>query len=392
MGFLAGARQFTMTRMLLLLIPFLAVYGGVHWYLVRRCQLGGITGYRLLVPLVVWCVLMTVGPIVVVNMDALPSVAVKAAIALVVYLWMAFLFLFLVWSHLLRFGRWSIEQVGRRFRGPSWRLLSPRGELILHLGVTCGLLVYGGYEGTCLKTERLAIPAPQLPPGTQFRLAILADLHLGVLDNTARVERVLTALEATHPDLVIGLGDLTDVQMHDLDPIAAQFRQLQPPAGKLAVLGNHEWYAGLRKSVDFLHDAGFAVLRDTASSVIPHLTMVGFDDPSVRAEATGDGTREASLLRSIDPHDLIIVLRHRPVIASGTIDLFDLQLSAHTHGGQLWPYLYVTFLEYGFWPGLTAIGQRSNLYVGRGAATFGPPVRVFAPPEITVVDLIGPTR
>lgn len=379
----------------LLLLPFLAIYGAAHWLLIRRFMIAGFTRPAILAPVGIWSFLMIFGPPFVVNVEGF-SPETLAAIASVVYTWLAFMFLFLFWSHLLRLTRRLAETLGRGSRDSAWRLISHRAEFLIHLGLVIGMVLYGFWEAANPRLVQLEIADPRIPPETRFRVAFICDLHLSYFDNTPRVRRTLDLLETARPDLLLAGGDLTDVQMHDAASMSALFASLSTPSGRFAVIGNHEVYAGLDAALKFHADAGFRMLRGEAVDVAPFLTVAGFDDPTVRARTfpvpTDLPASDAVVLAGIDHKRFTIVVRHQPSIASGTTDLFDLQLSGHTHGGQIWPWIWMTRLKYAYWPGLTAIGSRSRLYVSRGSATIGPQIRIFAPPEVTIIDLVHGSR
>jgi len=170
-----------MTKKLIALSPFVLIFTALHWLLIRRFMLAGFNSRRTVAAMVVWCLLMIGGPTFVVNMDFIPSVTMKAGIALVVYIWMAFILLFTIWSHALRLVRVLLERCFRGGREPSWRLLSPRAELGLHLGVVGGLLLLGGWLAVNPRLERLEIRDSRIPQGASYRIAFISDLHLGVL-------------------------------------------------------------------------------------------------------------------------------------------------------------------------------------------------------------------
>ncbi|MDO9309655.1 MAG: metallophosphoesterase, partial [Deltaproteobacteria bacterium] len=158
--------------------------------------------------------------------------------------------------------------------------------------------------------------------------------------------------------------------------------------GKFAVVGNHEVFAGLRQAIEFTRSAGFTVLRGQSVALPNGITITGIDDPVVsRVERSGQRT-EKTLLEALPDGSFRLLLKHRPLISPGSDGLFDLQLSGHVHKGQLFPFNFLVKLTHPIPCGTTTTASGSQLHVSRGTGTWGPPMRLFAPPEVTVIDVI----
>jgi len=197
-------------------------------------------------------------------------------------------------------------------------------------------------------------------------------------------------LEKVKPDLVVATGDLVDAQMDKLDNLATMLAALNPPMGKFAITGNHEFYAGIRQSGRFLKAAGFKLLRNEDLKLNGFLTIVGVDDPVGKrryAENGMVGKKEKLLLADSDSERFTLLLKHRPTVDEESLGRFDLQLSGHTHGGQIFPFNLITRLFYPNQRGLHRLDKASVLYVSRGTGTWGPPMRFLSPPEVTLVEL-----
>ncbi len=184
------------------------------------------------------------------------------------------------------------------------------------------------------------------------------------------------------------------------DGLAGMLADVQAPLGKFAVLGNHEFYAGLSQSLAFHAAAGFTMLRQEHVAVTPQLILAGVDDPAGTHLSGSQEPDESNALPALerrsatqaaaaaDPRPFVILLKHRPDVHPSSLGRFDLQLSGHTHGGQIFPFHIVHRLIYKYHPGLTDLGGGSKLYLSRGAGTWGPPMRLFAPPEVTIIKLL----
>lgn len=147
--------------------------------------------------------------------------------------------------------------------------------------------------------------------------------------------------------------------------------------------GNHEAYAGLKDALAFTERAGFVTLRGRAVTVAGLLDVAGVDDPAVAS-----GGSERDLLASLPRDRFTLLLKHRPRVDPDAVGLFDLQLSGHTHDGQIFPFTVVVRLAHPTMAGRYPLSQGSELYVSRGSGTWGPPFRVGAPPEVTIVELV----
>jgi hypothetical protein len=169
--------------------------------------------------------------------------------------------------------------------------------------------------------------------------------------------------------------------------LAAMLAELNPPLGKFAITGNHEFYAGIGQSERFLKAAGFTLLRNERLNVAEQLYIVGVDDPAVRRRNQTKGDDEESLLAGLSRERFTLLLKHRPTVETESLGKFDLQLSGHTHGGQIFPFHLITRLFYPREDGLHRLEKGSVLYISRGTGTWGPPMRFLSPPEVTVFEL-----
>jgi predicted MPP superfamily phosphohydrolase len=190
------------------------------------------------------------------------------------------------------------------------------------------------------------------------------------------------------PDFFFMVGDLVDGEMSGRDREAELLRSHGAKYGAFAVTGNHEFYAGVEQAVNFMRRAGFSVIRDgrvDAAGVV----LIGLDDPAkggrnfYAAEVLPDDldfSRPAA-------DSLVLLLKHRPQVVEDTEGKFDLQLSGHTHGGQIWPFGYIVSWANESVQGLSRKGGGA-VYVSNGAGFWGPPLRFLAPPEVVVIDIV----
>jgi predicted MPP superfamily phosphohydrolase len=215
----------------------------------------------------------------------------------------------------------------------------------------------------------------------------LTDVHLGGVFALERFRKVMDIVRTAKPDLLLISGDLLDGEADflrtGLQKEAEMLSTHGARFGAFAIAGNHEFRLGVARAEDFARRAGVVLLRD-AQTDVAGITLVGLDDPAKFGRNVFEIPRLPEGLTF--PEDkFTLLLKHRPGVLPETEGKFDLQLSGHTHGGQIWPYHYAVKWFYGYVQGLSYKGSGA-VYVGNG--TGGPPLRFLAPPEVVVIDLI----
>ncbi|MFE2164692.1 metallophosphoesterase, partial [Streptomyces sp. NPDC059447] len=242
---------------------------------------------------------------------------------------------------------------------------------------------YGVLRGPSVK--RVRVPLAKLPRAAHgFRIAVVSDVHLGPILGRAHTQRIVDTVNRTQPDLIAVVGDLVDGNVHDLGPAAEPLRGLAARHGSYFVTGNHEYFSGARQWVDHVRELGLTPLEN-ARRALPYFDLAGVND--IAGESEGEGPDFAAALGDRDRARTAVLLAHQPVVIHDAVRHgVDLQLSGHTHGGQLWPGNYLAELANPTVAGLERYGD-TQLYVSRGAGAWGPPVRVGAPSDITIVEL-----
>lgn len=269
---------------------------------------------------------------------------------------------------------------------PSRRLFVSRvvgGSAAAVAAGTVGYGAYGVLRGP--KVKRVTVPLAKLPRAAHgFRIAVVSDIHLGPILGRNFTRRVVDTINATQPDLIAVVGDLVDGSVEDLRPAAAPLAGLRARHGAFFVTGNHEYFSGAEQWVEHVRELGLRPLRN-ARTELPGFDLAGVDD--VAGESEGKGPDFAKALGDRDRSRASVLLAHQPVVIHDAVEHgVDLQLSGHTHGGQLWPGNFIADLANPTLAGLERYGD-TQLYVTRGAGAWGPPVRVGAPSDITVVEL-----
>ena len=234
------------------------------------------------------------------------------------------------------------------------------------------------------------ITLAKLPPALDgFTIVQLSDLHVGLTIDRAFVQRVVDHANRLSPDVIALTGDFVDGRVDDLRDDVAPLRELRAKHGVYAITGNHEYYSGADPWIAEISSLGVRYLRNDRVAIgdaDAGFDLAGVDDYSARGDGHGEDFAKATAGR--DPSRALVMLAHQPRQVRRAADFgVDLQLSGHTHGGQIWPWHYVVKLQQG---GLLAgryQHEGTQLYVSRGCGYWGPPVRLLAPLEITRVIL-----
>ncbi|MEU8575362.1 metallophosphoesterase [Streptomyces asoensis] len=265
------------------------------------------------------------------------------------------------------------------------------------LGVSATLLVWGYAEARRVpRVRRLDVQLPRLGAGLDgLRVALITDTHYGPLDRARWSARVCETVNSLEADLVCHTGDIADGTAQRRREQAAPLGTVRATHARVYVTGNHEYYSEAQGWVDLMDELGWEPLRNRhvlLERAGDTLVVAGVDD--VTAESSGLAGHRAHLagaLDGADPDLPVLLLAHQPKFVDRAAAAgIDLQLSGHTHGGQIWPFHHLVRLDQPALAGLSHHGPRTLLYTSRGTGFWGPPFRVFAPSEITLLVLRSP--
>ena len=262
--------------------------------------------------------------------------------------------------------------------------------LFISLGLVFLLVLAGFINARNPRIKKLELHVAKSVPGIKsLNIVMASDIHLGTLIAKRKANRLVADINSLHPDLVLFAGDVVD---EDLAPVikndlGANLAQIRSKLGVFAITGNHEYIGGAEAAVKYLGEHGITMLRDTAFLVDRRFWLVGRDDRD-KSRFTGKIRRElADIMQKVDRTFPIILMDHQPfhleqAVAQGV----DLQLSGHTHHGQMWPFNYITSAMYELSSGYKKTGS-THFYVSNGFGTWGPPVRLGNRPEIVQIIL-----
>jgi predicted MPP superfamily phosphohydrolase len=248
--------------------------------------------------------------------------------------------------------------------------------------------LWGGSRGPEVVRHTVALAG--LDEATrEVRLVQLSDVHLGTLLGPGRLAPILEQVAALEADVVVITGDLIDGDVGVVEEFLPLLRTLRAPRGVFAILGNHEYYAGRERSRRLLADAGYRVLDNEAAEVAPGLWVAGVPDARGGAQTGGAEDDLGAAIAAVPPGDAVVLLQHAPereweAAAAGV----DLLLNGHTHGGQIWPFHWAVRTAYERIAGRFTHAGMTQI-VSRGTGFWGPPMRLFAPAEIIVVELVA---
>jgi len=377
-----------MTRFLtFFLIFYFAAYGGAHLYFYRKAARAFSLSRGTKLALAALLLLLFIAPLAARALEASGPENLAEALSCSGYLWMGLLFLFVTAAAALDIINLLIRAL-RSGKGAG-RMISPRRLFAAAAAYTLVIGLYGYYEAIDIRTEQLTITSSRLPAAAgRIRVVQLSDVHAGQIVGESRIRAMLALVKTAAPDILVSTGDLVDGHQRHLNGLEQLFLEITPRLGKYAVPGNHEYYAGIDRSLKFMRDGGFRVLRNENFELGGIICLTGVDDSHSREQRRKNALIEKELLQRAGTGEFRLLLKHRPVLAAESAGRFDLQLSGHVHKGQIFPFNLLTWLSFPVRTGLTELDRGHYLYVSRGTGVWGPPLRFLAPPEITVIDLL----
>ena len=259
---------------------------------------------------------------------------------------------------------------------------------------------YGIFEARTIRTVYITVKTEK-DIGGDIRIVQLTDLHVNPGLTPSHLARTVDAALEAEPDIIVITGDIIDGEAGDergvfesYAPYAEKLAELAlyaPRLGVWAIPGNHDYFDGLENTEAFLKAAGIRLMRSEKAD-LGDIVLLGADDPDHLNTSESDPSLSVSeaLVASLSDDEkerFVLLLRHRPVIEPSTVGQFDLQLSGHTHGGQLFTLPSSRHRIPGHTRGTVSLGEGSELYVSNGAGFVGPPMRILAPAEVAVIDV-----
>lgn len=375
--------------MIRFLLLYLSLYPLVHYYAFRKIRAAFLPGRKAAIGIAGFMAIMIAAPIVVRLSERLGLETGARFWAYASFSWMGMLFLFLALAVTVDLGRcafWATEKILQRKLPRA--TISPRRLLAIQALLVIAVYGYGTFEAADIRLEQIEIASPKITEKSgRIRIAQISDVHLGLIVREKKLKSIFARIREAQPDILVSTGDLVDGQLNHFVKEAGLLASLKPPLGKFAITGNHEFYAGLQEALDFTERSGFTLLRQRGI-VVGGINLVGVDDPAVSAFSREPAESERDLLAAQAKENFTLLLKHRPEIDPASLGLFDLQLSGHTHKGQIFPFNLLTWFFYPQRSGQLTRLKSGFFYLSRGTGTWGPPIRFLAPPEVTIIDLV----
>jgi hypothetical protein len=257
------------------------------------------------------------------------------------------------------------------------------------IGIVLVTVLYGYINACSFRVRELDLTIAKQANLKTMKIAAVSDVHLGTIVGRKRFCKIVNKINELNPDLILLAGDVVD---EDLAPVIREnlgdaLLHLKAKFGVYAITGNHEYIGGVEAAVKYLWEHGVTVLRDSVVKINDSIYIVGREDRSISQFAGRQRKNLPELMQQVDKRYPIILMDHQPFkLSEAEENGFDLQLSGHTHHGQLWPLNFITRAVYEKSWGYLKKGD-THIYVSCGVGTWGPPVRLGSRPEILDIVL-----
>jgi len=271
----------------------------------------------------------------------------------------------------------------------NWKVVKA-GSMAFALVVVIILIIAGYQNANNLRLKEIVIDVNKYVPGMdELNIAFASDIHLGHIIDEKYLSKIINEIQLLRPDLILFPGDLVD---EELSPVIQKnlgkfFVGLSSTYGVFAVTGNHEYIGGANAAVNYLSNFNIRFLRDTTININNSFYLCGREDLSMNGFTGKKRKSLKELLKNVGPEFPVILMDHQPInLAEAVENNVDLQISGHTHDGQMWPLNFFTERFFKLSWGYKKI-KNSNFYVSSGAGTWGPRVRIGNHPEIVHITL-----
>jgi predicted MPP superfamily phosphohydrolase len=361
-----------------------AVYGGVNYYILRRALPVIPAGYK--TTFLIIAIFIIISFILGRFMERFYLSILSDALVWVGSFYIAFMFYFLLGILLIDILRLIDGLFGIFPAIIEQNTLKASRITAGLLTVVVALTVLFGHLNTRnIKVRDLNITVPKKVESMQsLNIAVASDFHLGTLNGNGFLADIVEKINNLNPDIILLPGDIID---EDIGPvikknIGATLTKLKSKYGVYAVPGNHEYIGGINKALEYLRDHDITVLQDEAVLIDSTFYVAGRDDKAISNFTDGQRSSLKEVVEGLDKSKPIILMDHQPYHLENAVENgIDLQLSGHTHHGQLFPLNYITNMVYELSWGYKR-KENTHFYVSCGAGGWGPPVRTGSTPEI----------
>jgi len=362
---------------ILFFVIYAAIYGLLNYYFYKRIKVFVEGKKSLQSSIKLFQTIMFLAPFMVNLMARTENYTTASLFAYTGYIWMIVVFFFFLVNLIIEI---FIKEILKSN-------LNQKVTCILTIFTVSFLISYGIFENRNISTEYIELTSTKIPVNIEkVRIIQLSDIHFSSTTGVPFAKKVISLVNQLEPDIIVFTGDFLDPGISDENKIVQLFSNMYAPLGKYAVTGNHEFYTGYKKAIDFVEKCGFKMIRNDNVIINNFLNIVGVDDKSI-VRINGKIPNDLKILSRKKDDLYTIFLKHQPTVSDDIKTKFDLMLSGHTHNGQFFPWSLVTTLLFKYHAGLYQLTDNSYIYVTRGVGTWGPPIRILAPPEISIIDI-----
>jgi uncharacterized protein len=379
--------------MIVFLVTVLTILGLLHWFLYARL----VIALDIVTPTVLWLLRLLAVLLAASYLIARSIERIAPEWLIHVAHWIASVWLGLMWQLLWITFLFFIVKLLLMLTG-IWSRLDP--DAIVALGrysaaaaaalavLICG---FATARATRPRVIEAQVPVRAITPELRaMRIVMVSDFHAGIIVNRDEITRWAEQISRLNPDLILIPGDVIDGNVDHIIDFADAFHHLDAPLGVFVTTGNHEYYAGVQRSLEFYRAAGFHALMNEHAELPGGLVVAGIEDRTARQMGLPRPSVE-EVLATVPKDRAVILLNHTPetqeALAAGRAGA-DLIISGHTHAGQMWPFWFFTRMAFRFQHGLYNL-PKGYILTSCGIGTWGPPMRLFAPPEIVLIKLVG---
>ena len=303
--------------------------------------------------------------------------------ALVIYFYFTFMFVFVAYGVFA-----EIMILARRFFGSFYekKLSSGRRKAVFAVLflIAFETVAAGRFMAENIVVQNVRVKNPKISQNT--RVVQISDIHFSRVIDERFAEKIVPMINSLKPDILLFTGDYMDKGISNPEKIAEIMNKIEAQLGKYAISGNHEFYTGYFDCIEFIEKNGFEFMDGRVVEVGRNIAVGGVMDRGAE-QADVFYHEDEKVLKQFKKENFNIYMKHRPELEDGDAAHFDLMLSGHTHGGQIFPFLLLVKIANRYIAGLYELENGAKLYVSRGTGSWGPPVRFGATPEITLIEL-----
>lgn len=379
-------QSFTFIAFILLVI---SIYVAAHFYIYHRMRTSLELGRTANIIIGLFFVIMIFSPFIIRVSEKMGFSILSTFFSYTGYIWMGIMAILVITLISLDIAYLVVKRIISIFE-INQNLFTHTTKYIFLVSFILSLIAssIGFFEAKNVRVTNIKIKSRYLPKDkSPLKIVQLSDIHISQTLGGDFITHITSKIERLNPDIVVVTGDITDINPSRNKRIINAFSSLNPPLGKYAVTGNHEFYTGIEIAIDFYKLCGFKLLKGEVIEPSQDIIIAGVDDENGSRFSNYSDISEVELLKDIEPTKFVILLKHKPFVRNEIKDRVDIQLSGHTHRGQIFPFSLIVKQVYKYFYGLYKISDRMHLYVTSGTGYWGPPIRFLVPPEIAYIEI-----